>query len=85
LITDGHAAAMPELQRAADAVPHLPVQDVVRWGWFVGAVRSACWAEDAIAVYERPRASRHLSGVRFRRSRCSGSSRWRVGKPRPRA
>ena len=32
LITDGHAAAMPTLQRAAKEVLQLPVEDVVRWG-----------------------------------------------------
>jgi DNA-binding CsgD family transcriptional regulator len=53
LITDGHAVAMPILQRAAKAVLQLPVGDVLRWGWQVGGVRSATWDDDAIAVYER--------------------------------
>jgi len=53
LVTDGHAVAMPILRRAAEAVPQLPVEDVVRWGWQVGGVRSAMWDDDAIAVYER--------------------------------
>jgi DNA-binding CsgD family transcriptional regulator len=53
LITDGHAVAMPILQRAAEEVLQLPVEDVLRWGWQVGGVRSATWADDAIAVYER--------------------------------
>jgi len=53
LITDGHAAAMPVLQRAAKDVMHLPVEDVLRWGWQVGGVRSATWGDDAIEVYER--------------------------------
>ena len=53
LITDGHAAAMPILRRAATAVQQLPVDDVLRWGWQVGGVRSAIWDDEAIAVYER--------------------------------
>ena len=43
LISDGHTAAMPLLRRAADVVLELPVQDVLRWGWQVGGVRSARW------------------------------------------
>ena len=53
LITDGHAVAMPVLQRAAKDVLQLPVEDVLRWGWQVGGVRSATWDDEAIAVYER--------------------------------
>jgi DNA-binding CsgD family transcriptional regulator len=53
LITDGHAAAMPILRRAAKAVLELPMPDVLRWGWQVGGVRSAIWDDEAIAVYER--------------------------------
>ena len=53
LITDGHAVAMPILKRAANVVPHVPVEDVLRWGFQVGGLRSAIWADDAIAVYER--------------------------------
>jgi DNA-binding CsgD family transcriptional regulator len=53
LVTDGHAAAAPILERAAREVLDLPVEDVLRWGWQVGGVRSAIWADDAIAVYER--------------------------------
>jgi ATP/maltotriose-dependent transcriptional regulator MalT len=53
LITDGHAVAMPILERASAVVPQLPVDDVVRWGFQVGGVRSVMWHEDAIEVYER--------------------------------
>ena len=53
LISDGHTAAMPLLRRAAEVVLGLPVQDVLRWGWQVGGVRSAIWDDEAIAVYER--------------------------------
>ena len=44
---------MPVLQRAADEVMQLPVEDVLRWGWHVGGVRTAMWDDEAIAVYER--------------------------------
>ena len=53
LTTEGHAAAMPTLRRAAKEVLQLPVEDVLRWGWQVGGVRSAIWDDAAIAVYER--------------------------------
>jgi DNA-binding CsgD family transcriptional regulator len=53
LITDGHAVAMPILQRAANDVMQLPAEDVLRWGWQVGGVRSSMWDDDAIAVYDR--------------------------------
>ena len=53
LVTDGHAAAMPVLRRAGTLVAHLPVEDVLRWSFQVGAVRSAMWDDEAIVVYER--------------------------------
>jgi DNA-binding NarL/FixJ family response regulator len=53
LVTDGHEAAMPTLQLAAEEVLQLPVEDVLKWGWHVGGVRSAIWDDQAIAVYER--------------------------------
>ena len=53
LITDGHAVAMPVLQRASHAVLQLSAEDVLRWGWQVGGVRSAMWDDEAIVVYER--------------------------------
>jgi DNA-binding CsgD family transcriptional regulator len=53
LITDGHSAAMPVLQRASEVVLQLPVEDVLQWSFQVGGVRSAMWDDDAIAVYER--------------------------------
>jgi DNA-binding CsgD family transcriptional regulator len=53
LVTDGHAVAMPILQRAAKEVLQLPVGDVVRWGVQVGGVRLAMWGDEAVAVFER--------------------------------
>jgi DNA-binding CsgD family transcriptional regulator len=53
LVTDGHAAAMPTLRRVAQVILELPVEDVLRWSFQVGGVRSAMWDDEAIAVYER--------------------------------
>jgi len=53
LVTDGHAVAMPVLERAAKEVIRLPVEDVVRWGVHVGGVRLAIWDDEALAVFER--------------------------------
>jgi DNA-binding CsgD family transcriptional regulator len=53
LVLDGHAVAMPILQRAAKEAPRLPVNDVVRWGVQVGAVRLAMWDEESVTVFER--------------------------------
>ena len=43
LITEGHAAAAPTLQRAVLAVADLPVQDVLRWGWMTAGASAAVW------------------------------------------
>ena len=53
LITDGHAVAVPVLQRAAKDVLQLPVEDVLRWGWLAPGAGSATWDDDAITAYER--------------------------------
>ena len=43
LITEGHAAAAPTLQRAVQAVADLPVEDVLRWGWMTAGASAAVW------------------------------------------
>ena len=43
LITEGHAAAAPTLQRAVRAVASLPVEDVLRWGWMTVGASAAVW------------------------------------------
>ncbi len=43
LITDGHAAATPALQRASKALISLPVEDVLRWGWMTPGASLAVW------------------------------------------
>jgi DNA-binding CsgD family transcriptional regulator len=54
LTTDGRAAATPALQRAAKAVAHMPVEDVLRWGWLAGTASTATWDSDgARAIFGR--------------------------------
>jgi DNA-binding CsgD family transcriptional regulator len=54
LTTDGRAAATPTLQRAAEALLDLSVEDVLRWGWLAPGASTATWdAEGALAIYER--------------------------------
>jgi DNA-binding CsgD family transcriptional regulator len=43
LITEGHAAATPTLQRAVRAVANTPVEDVLRWGWMNAGASAAVW------------------------------------------
>jgi DNA-binding CsgD family transcriptional regulator len=54
LTTDGRAAATPALQRAAQALLDISVEDVLRWGWLAPGASTAIWdAEGALAIYER--------------------------------
>jgi ATP/maltotriose-dependent transcriptional regulator MalT len=43
LITDGHVAAAPSLQRAAHALTSIPVDDVLRWGWMATFASCLVW------------------------------------------
>ena len=47
LTTDGRAAAVPTLQRAARALADLPVEDVLRWGLVAGGASAAVWDDEA--------------------------------------
>lgn len=62
LITEGHAAAAPTLQRAATALTDIAVEDVLRWGWAATAATDATWIPKA------PRLSPSC------RAGCSGRS-----------
>jgi DNA-binding CsgD family transcriptional regulator len=46
LTTDGRAAATPILQRAAQVVADIPIEDVLRWGWVANEPGYAVWADD---------------------------------------
>jgi len=43
LITAGHAAAAPTLQRAAQTFANIPAEDVLRWGWMTAGASAAVW------------------------------------------
>jgi DNA-binding CsgD family transcriptional regulator len=43
LVTDGHAAAAPNLQRAAHALTDMPLEDVLRWGWMATFASCLVW------------------------------------------
>jgi tetratricopeptide (TPR) repeat protein len=47
LITDGHTAAIPALQRAAKALADLPVEDLLRWGWMAQSASVTVWDDEA--------------------------------------
>ncbi len=52
--TDGRAAAMPLLQRAAIVVADLPREDVISWGWMAPWASHVTWdAVASTAIYER--------------------------------
>jgi ATP/maltotriose-dependent transcriptional regulator MalT len=47
LVTDGHAAAVPILQRAVRSLASLPVDDVLRWGWMTTYASCLVWDIDS--------------------------------------
>jgi DNA-binding CsgD family transcriptional regulator/tetratricopeptide (TPR) repeat protein len=47
LTTNGHAAAIPTLQRAAKALADLPVEDLLRWGWMAQSASITVWDDEA--------------------------------------
>ena len=47
LITDGHSAAAPTLQRAANALVGIPLEDVLRWGWMATYASALVWDMDS--------------------------------------
>ena len=54
LAIEGHAAAVPALQRAASALATIPVQEMLRWGWVATAASEAVWDwEGSRAIYTR--------------------------------
>jgi DNA-binding CsgD family transcriptional regulator len=48
LTTDGRAAATPTLLSAAKALPGIPVEDVLRWGWSASGAIAAAWDDEAV-------------------------------------
>ena len=43
LTIEGHAAAAPTLQRAAEVLLEMPVEDALRWGWAAIGASTAVW------------------------------------------
>lgn len=48
LITEGHTAATPALQRAARALSQIPADDVLRWGWMAAGASAAVWDDEGL-------------------------------------
>jgi DNA-binding CsgD family transcriptional regulator/tetratricopeptide (TPR) repeat protein len=48
LSTDGPAAAAATLQRAAEVLTSIPVEDVLRWGWMATAASTVVWDFDSL-------------------------------------
>jgi len=48
LTTEGHAAAAPTLQRAAEALLEMPVEDALRWGWAAIGASTAVWDDEGM-------------------------------------
>jgi len=48
LTTDGPAAATATLQRAANVLTSIPVEDVLRWGWMATVASTVVWDFDSL-------------------------------------
>ena len=48
LTVEGHAAAAPTLQRAAEALLEMPVEDALRWGWAAVGASTAVWDDEGM-------------------------------------
>ncbi len=48
LTVEGHAAAAPTLQRAAQALLEMPVEDALRWGWAAIGASTALWDDEGM-------------------------------------
>jgi DNA-binding CsgD family transcriptional regulator len=60
VVTDGHAAATPTLQRAANALLDIPAEDVLRWGWAASTASRFIYDDEGIYAI----ATRHVQLVR---------------------
>jgi DNA-binding CsgD family transcriptional regulator/tetratricopeptide (TPR) repeat protein len=60
LTTDGHAAATPTLQHAAESLLEISREDALRWGWMATAASNAVWDNEAMLAI----AARVLQFVR---------------------
>jgi len=60
LTTDGHAAATPALQQAAESLLEISREDALRWGWMATAASNAVWDNEGMLAI----AARKLQFVR---------------------
>ena len=60
LITDGHAAAAPILQRAAGELTAISLDEVLRWGWMATFASSLVWDIESFHTI----SARHVQLVR---------------------
>jgi DNA-binding CsgD family transcriptional regulator len=60
LITDGHAAAAPILQRAAGELTGISLDEVLRWGWMATFASSLAWDIESFHAI----SARHVQLVR---------------------
>ena len=60
LITDGHAAAAPILQRAAGELTGISLDEVLRWGWMATFASSLVWDIESFHTI----SARHVQLVR---------------------
>ena len=60
LTADGHAAATPALQQAAESLLQISREDALRWGWMATAASNAVWDDEGMLAV----AARKLQFVR---------------------
>ena len=60
LVTDGHAAAAPNFQRAVHALTSIPLEDVLRWGWMATFASCLVWDIESFHAI----SARHVKLVR---------------------
>jgi ATP/maltotriose-dependent transcriptional regulator MalT len=60
LVTDGHAAAAPNFQRAVHALTSIPIEDVLRWGWMATFASCLVWDIESFHAI----SARHVKLVR---------------------
>ena len=60
LTADGHAAATPALQQAAESLLEISREDALRWGWMATAASNAVWDNEGMLAV----AARKLQFVR---------------------
>jgi AAA ATPase-like protein len=73
LITDGPAAAAPTLQRAAEVLISIPIEDVLRWGWLAYSASAAVWDVSACTRSLRDRPNSPAPPARSRSCRSTST------------